>query len=141
MKTHCTQNSFLFPALNRRNLVAEMEQAQEQYRQSRVSGERRKSSVCGHVIAERRSGRPHVVRGNLLCSWRHGEPDQGTTVVSVRRPDKCGDDASQSIAVMVFVGGLYADVGVATAGIERHNVGQSPMSYDSFETVEARGAN
>ena len=57
------------------------------------------------------------------------------------RPNQLCDDAGESITVVVFVGGVHLDAGVASSGFERDAMGQGSMWYDPSQALEDRGSS
>ena len=55
------------------------------------------------------------------------------------RPNQLFDDACESIAVVVFVGGVHLNAGIASSGFKRDAMGQGSMWYDPNQALEDRG--
>ena len=90
--------------------------------QGRASFQREQPAFRGDVAADGRVRRAECVRRRVLCAGRHGEPHQGATVAPVRRPHELRDDASEPVAAMAFVRGVYVAGGASSPGFAAHGL-------------------
>src|ERR1035437_75984 len=109
--------------------------------QSRIPGERREPTLCGHLDQHRGDGGPPPIRGFLLRPRRDGEPHQGTATWFVRGSDihqlaALQPDSSVSVFHCVLPPGS-----LAAAGTGGHRHGPCTVRDDSPAAAENRGAS
>jgi hypothetical protein len=121
-----------FPVPYRRQLEPQASRDCE----SRVFGKGIQSAFRGDIAAVATVGSAIHLRAHVLRTRGYGEPNQRTTVGTLRRPDQQRDDARQPTASLLLIGRLSADADPSPVRLEGYEAGGCTMRNDSLEAAQ-----
>ncbi|CAB4242671.1 protein of unknown function [Methylacidimicrobium sp. AP8] len=96
--------------------------------------ERGESALCRDLSLHRGVARPKPLREALLCSWRHGESDQGTTP-PLCRPALDRANGQQPTSPLLLGSCLHPGRSAATARSARNGLGRGPGRHPTAQAL------